>query len=351
MLFVKKLFKITDLIKIVIIFIFFSTFKAESFEKYNSADNISDYITGILLFNQSKYEDSYKYLKKLNGLEKSHLTFPSKYLYTLVNSGNFIQAFNYSKKIEREKKNSFESDLIIGIYYLKNSKYDLSNQYFLKAKQKSSKTLLDSYIVNTLLLWSDLRNNQFDKARIKLNQLDNRFENIKKIQSAFLNCFFDRNNTEKLFNELISNNETDFSRYNYFYANYLKSIGKDEKAKKVIESSLKKYPRNLLLNQYILDLNNAEKNFDFNCKKEKDVAAEIIYIAANAMSSQSMYSLSNFYLNLSKFLNKEFHAFDTLLAENFYKISDFSSSKKIYEKLINHGAAFKWFSYKQISRI
>ena len=43
--------------------------------------------------------------------------------------------------------------------------------------------------------------------------------------------------------------------------------------------------------------------------------------------------LSNFYLNLSKYLNKNFHSFDTLIAENFYNIKDFSSAKKIYERL------------------
>ena len=76
--------------------------------------------------------------------------------------------------------------------------------------------------------------------------------------------------------------------------------------------------------------------------------AELLYIAANALSSQAIYPLSNFYLNLSKFLNKKFYAFDTLLAENFYKINDLSSAKKIYERLANNGSAFKWYSDKQI---
>ena len=44
-------------------------------------------------------------------------------------------------------------------------------------------------------------------------------------------------------------------------------------------------------------------------------------------------TLSNFYLNLSKYLNKDFRAFDSLLAENFFKIDDFLEAKKIYENL------------------
>ena len=46
------------------------------------------------------------------------------------------------------------------------------------------------------------------------------------------------------------------------------------------------------------------------------------------LSSQSIYPLSNFYLNLAKYLNEDFHSYDTLLAENFYKINNFEKQKK-----------------------
>ena len=45
---------------------------------------------------------SFKYFKKLNGLEKSHKNYSIKYLYSLVNSGNLKEAFNYSKKLEKK---------------------------------------------------------------------------------------------------------------------------------------------------------------------------------------------------------------------------------------------------------
>ena len=115
--------------------------------------------------------------------------------------------------------------------------------------------------------------------------------------------------------------------------------------------ALKVYPRNLLLNQYKIDLNEAKNINLFNCKKESHVAAEILYITANALSSQSIYSLSNFYLNLAKYLNEDFHSYDTLIAENFYKIDNFKKAKKIYQDLSKKGEAFKWYSIKQIARI
>ena len=36
--------------------------------------------------------------------------------------------------MEREKQDSYESELIIGIYHLKNEKFEISNRYFEKAK-------------------------------------------------------------------------------------------------------------------------------------------------------------------------------------------------------------------------
>ena len=268
-----------------------------------------------------------------------------------MNSENFNQAFNYSKKLEKEGLESFETDLIIGIYYLKNSKHNLANKYFLKAKQRNSRSVLDDYIVHSLSIWSSLNNYELNKATEYLEKLDNRFKNLKKIQKVFLNCFYNSGKTESLFDELVSNQKTDFSRYNYFYAKYLESLNKNEKSKKIINQALKLYPRNLLLNQHKADLKNQNSNLNFSCKKEEHVAAEIIYIAANALSSQSIFPLSNFYLNLAKYLNKEFHTFDTLLAENFFKIEDYSTSKIIYKRLSKNGDALEWFSQKQISRI
>ena len=342
--------KITTCFIFVTVFIFFSTLHAKNLYNYDKADNIANYFSGILLLNQSQYEESYKYLKRLDGLEKSHSSFSSKYIQSLINTGNFNQAFQFSKKLDREKLDIIESDIIIGIYYLKSSKFDLSKKYFLKAKNRNYKSILDNYLVNSLLLLSDLKDNNLEQALNRLDNLDNRFKNLNRIQKVFLNCYYNSQNTEKLYNDLTSDDKTDFSRYNYFFANYLLSIKKRNEANKILVSSLKKYPRNLLLNNFKENFN-VKDILDFNCKKEKDIAAEMLYIGANALSSQSFFQLSNFYLNLSKYLNKNFHSYNTLLAENFYNIEDFLKAKEIYENISKHGNAFKWYSSKQISRI
>jgi len=335
----------------IFVIIFFSTLHAKNVDKFNDMDRVSDYFLGILLLNNNQYNESFRFLKKLDGLESSHVNYSTKYLYSLINSGNFNEAFNYSKKLEKRKLDNFESNLISGIFYLKNSNFDQAKKYFLKAKNINSEFVLNNYVSNSLYNLSNLENLNLDSSIIEIKKLDKRFENLKKIQSVFLNCFFNSSNTTNLFDQLTLNDKVDFSRYSYFYASYLASSGKINEAKNIVQSALKLHPRNLLLNQYKIDLNQSRNVEKFNCRKEEHIVAEILYITANALSSQSVYSVSNFYLNLAKYLNKDFHSFDALLAENFYKINNYKKAKKIYINLGNRGEAFKWYSTKQLARI
>ena len=344
----KLKFKNIGLVFFVIIFLF--TTQSKSLDKFDTADSVSNYFSGVLSFNDNEYDKSFKFFKKLDGLELSHSDFSVKYLYSLVNSGNFREAFNFSKKLDRQNFNIFEIYLFLGTYYLKFSKLELAEEYFQKAK-KTKRTVLNDYISSSLYNWSKLSSNNINNALLETNKLDKRFENFKKIQNIFINCYFDSQNTKNLYKELTSNKKTDFSRYNYFYASFVASLDKIKEAKNIVNSALELYPRNLKLNQLIIDLNENKNIQIFNCKNKAHVSAEILYIAANALSSQSIYSISNFYLNLAKFLNEDFHSYDTLLAENFYKIENFNEANKIYNSLSKKGKAYRWHSAKQLARI
>ena len=78
---------------------------------------------------------------------------------------------------------------------------------------------------------------------------------------------------------------------------------------------------------------------------------EVFYVLANAFSSQGDYRLSNFYINLSKFLNPSFLSYDTLLAENFYALKINDDAKKIYRKISRIGSVYNWYASKQITVI
>ena len=348
-----NIFKFTTklIAQILFVIIFFSTLQAKNLDKFNKGNHISDYFSGILLFKEHQYSESYNFLKKLDGLEETHLDYSSRYLHSLVNLGKFGEAFNYSKKLEKRSQSNFESDLIVGIYYLKNEKYDLAQKYFLKIKNSKSSFILHDFVSNSLINWNSVSSLDLNNSQSKINLIDSRFENLKNIQNAFLHCFYKSPETELSFKKLASNKKVDFSRYNYFYATYLVNSGKIDQAKKAINSSLKLYPRNLLLNQYKSDLDDGKYKSNFNCQNQSHVIAEIFYITANALSSQSIYTFSNFYLSLAKYLNKNFHSFNTLLAENFYKTDNFTQAKKIYNEVGKKGNAFFWYAAKQNARI
>ena len=87
---------------------------------------------------------------------------------------------------------------------------------------------------------------------IALERIDQRFANLKKIQNVFLNCYFKSENTKTLFENLTSNEKTDFSRYNYFFANYLNNIEQKPMQKRLLRN-LKKISKKFTYNQYKID--------------------------------------------------------------------------------------------------
>ena len=334
--------------------IIFTSVPAKNTDRLYKGSDISDYFSGILSIYDNNYKNSYNYLKRLDGLEENHYTYSRAYLNSLINLNKFNEAFLYAKKLEKKKINNFESDLIIGVFYLKKKKYELAQKYFTKIQENQSQDSLQKLIAESLLNWIQFDKVNSEDALILIKSLDPRYENIKKIQIAFANCFYDERNTINSFKKLLSDTNVNYSRYNFFLANYLISKNKKEESIEIVSQSLKKTPRNLILNQLKIDIN-AEKKINyqnkFNCKNLSHVMAEMFYILANAISVQSVYSVSNFYLNLAKFLNPDFISYETLLAENFYAINNFKKAKSIYSKIKLNGSAYNWYSAQKITSI
>ena len=69
------------ILQILFVIIFFSTLHAKKPDKFDSGEHIADYFSGLLLLHNDEYKESYKYLKKLDGLEATHRNYSSKYHY------------------------------------------------------------------------------------------------------------------------------------------------------------------------------------------------------------------------------------------------------------------------------
>ena len=70
------------ILQILFVIIFFSPLEAKNNDKFYKGSQISNYFSGILLLNDNKYDESYKFLKKLDGLENNHINFSSRYLFS-----------------------------------------------------------------------------------------------------------------------------------------------------------------------------------------------------------------------------------------------------------------------------
>ena len=129
---------------------------------------------------------------------------------------------------------------------------------------------------------------------------------------------------------------------------------KKQKAKEIIYSSSKTYNSNVLLKQtkqFILDEDFKKITKVFDCSKPKENIAEIFYVLANLSSSQDEYQISNFYLNISLFLNNKFKPNKALMAENFFYQKKFEDSKKIFNEVKSIGSIYSWYAAKSIASI
>ena len=350
--------KIKNYIKLILqIFFFISIFNqinAKNLDKYYQGDKISNYFSGIISLRNSDYRTSYKYFKQLSGLENKHSSYSSYYQHSLINLKKFEEAFSHSKKMENLKVDNFESNLIIGIYHLKQENFEKAKKYFQKLKKSNQKNLLSIILSESLNAWAEFDKLSKDDAVKRINSYPKGFGNIKKIQSTFLACYFDSENINEEFEKITLDKKVNFSRYNFFYANYLFNNGEKVKAINIIDRALDLYPRNLILRQLKNDIElNGKTSLgnQFECKKINHVLAEIFYVTSNALAAESLFAMSNFYLNLAIYLNPNFISFKTLLAENFYLTKSYKNSNKIYYDIKRGGKVYNWHASKQIAKI
>ena len=350
----NKIFKLNILIlQTLFLYIFLLISPSIGLEKYYKADSVSNYFSGIISLQNNQYQKSYNFFKNLENLEDNHSKYSRSYIEALINNTKINEAFKYSKKLKEKEMNFFQSDLVILSKFIKNNDFSKANAYIISNK-KNYYTPLQELLSQIIFNWVKVEKLKlnYNEALEVFKTIDPKYKNIKKINNVFLNCYFDTSNVEEKFLNLINNQSTDFSRYTFFYANYLLKKDLPKKANDILTKKLIDVPRNLLLNQLYSDINQKKQNYlqnNFSCKNTSNIIAELLYITANALSTQSILSMSNFYINLSKYLNQNFFSYNTLLAENYIRIEDYQKAKKIYLLLKKFGEYYSWHSSKQMA--
>ena len=280
---------------------------------YN-AKNISSYFSALISFDDHDYLKSQEFFKKIGDLKKDDSRHSSRHIYSLMSLEKYKEAERYSKNLENKNKSNFESNLILGLSQLKKGNFNKAKIYFDQMDQNFEHLMVSDILKITLKSWSEAD----EKGIASLENIPDTYNNFKKIQVTLAHCYFDTPEVNRFFNEILEDKNENYSRYYFFLANFLSNKNEKTKASKIINLASNKYPKNLLINQFKTTLNENEKNFNkFNCRDKNNIIAEIFYIIANALSVQGNYKLSNFYINLAKYLNPYFFSYNSLLAENF----------------------------------
>ena len=72
--------------KLIIFFLLFlnvfNVLLAKNIDKFSNSNDLTNYFSGIIAINDSKYQASFDYFKTLNDLEESHYTYSRYYLYS-----------------------------------------------------------------------------------------------------------------------------------------------------------------------------------------------------------------------------------------------------------------------------
>ena len=350
MIFNNNIFKIVIL---ALIFSFISTYSHSNILNLSKdAKNISNYFSGSVAFNNFEYDISKKYFDKFSKSEKENNKFSSTFVQSLINLQRYKEAYSFSKNLDKKGNSNLENNLFLGLYEFKNKNYIQAKIHFSKLNLNINNRLIFEPLKISLINWSEILISNNIKDIDKIKSMPDSFGSFKAIQEVFAFCYFDHPDLDKQFSKIILDDSEKFYRYNFFFANYLIKKGREKEAKSIIDLTIDKFPRNLLINQLKenLNRNNFNRN-EFSCNKPEHILAEILYAFANALSVQKKYELSNLYINLSKFLNPNFLSYNALLAENLLMLKKFQESKKMFKDLFKIGSFYKWHASKEIALI
>ncbi len=335
---------------ILILILFYQTpllSKSNSFEKIDSK-NLSKYFSGIVASGNQKNSEALEFFNSSKILINKHDPYLKRYVYTLVLENKVSQAINYVRQ-NQDKDNAkfFDAYLLLLIDSLKKNDLDTAFNVISKASKFVEEDRFKLAILESF--------KQYVYLFKEKNFLDNK-KNLGKlsiISETFQRCYLGDPKTDSYFLNLINDQESDFTRYIYFYLSYLVENNQLEKAEKISED-IDFINTTLLLSQgksWIENKNFKKLNDVFSCKNQNDLIAEFLFLISNLYSSQDNFEMSNFYLNLSNFLNPKFTFNLSLVAENYYLNKDYEKAKKVLKKFTKEEDFYYWYRLKKEAQI
>ena len=249
---------------------------------------------------------------------------------------------------EQKYSNFFNLNLILILEEIKRNNFDKAKAKLVNLEKFEQDGKLEYVLYRTIKRYTEL----FLNKKTSKNDI-NELGNIGEITNAFEKCYLGEMDTEKNFINVINSNDGDFSRYLFFYVNYLISNGKLELAKKHV-LKVNFLNSNLITaqtKQWILEENYKDFSKIFSCKNHNHLISEFLYLIANLYSSEGYYMESNFYLKLSHYMNPRFNFNLSLLLDNYLEINKIKEAKEIINKFKEKNESYYWYGLKQQANI
>jgi tetratricopeptide (TPR) repeat protein len=322
--------------------------KSKTLNDFNS-HHLSNYFSGIVAYENNDNSQALKFFKSSKSLIKQHDSYLENYVYTLVLEGKVQQATSEIKKnLTEDNSNFFEAHLVLALDSLKRKNYKRSKEHLQKSYEFINNDRLSLIITETLKQYLYV----FEKN--KISKTKNKFGNFSFINEVFQRCYLNDENTKVYFDKLLnSQDDADYSRYIFFYLNYLIENDGYEEAKN-ITANIDYLNSSLLISQgkkWIKDQKLEEFKKIFSCSNTTDIIGEFFFLVSNLYSSQNDYENSNFYLNISHYLNPKFKFNLSLLAENHYLNKNYTKTLKILESFNKKDEFYYWFKLKKEAQI
>tara|TARA_B110001452_G_scaffold238651_1_gene219274 strand:+ start:1290 stop:2975 length:1686 start_codon:yes stop_codon:yes gene_type:complete len=339
------------ILKFVLILLFYQSplySKNKTLNDFN-LHYLSNYFSGIVAYENRDNSKALKFFNSSKFLIQWHNSYLKRYVYSLVLDGKVQKATNEIKQnLTENNANFFEAHLILALDSLKKKKYKKSKDHLQQSYAFINNDKISLIIAETLKEYLYV----FDKNKIPDTKKN--FGNFSIINEAFQRCYLKEKNTKTYFNTIIDqSNGEDYSRYIFFYINFLIEDNRYEEAKKITDS-IDYLNSSLLISQgkkWIEDQNLNEFQKIFSCRNSNDIISELFFLVANLYSSQNDYERSNFYLNISNYLNPRFIFNLSLLADNYYLNKDYLNTLKILKSFNEKDNFYYWFRLKKEAQI
>lgn len=341
------------MIKKILLIIFILLYQNSLYSKTNENINfnqryLSNYFSAMLSFNNKENDRTIKFFnfnKRL--ITRSEDSF-KKYILSLLSEGKTEKAIDYILRNEKDSElNFFEANLLLYSDAILKKDFIKADKYVSRINEFKDLGTFENIIAQTIQSYNYL----FINGNIQKNE--NNLGKLTLINTAFQECYIGSGKDNNYFLNLINSEDGDYSRYIYFYLNSLMN-NKDFKTAKNLSNTINELDSNLLILQSKKWIENEEyESFTdyFSCKNEADIISEFLFIIANLYSSQEEYEKSNYYLNISNFLNNKFIFNYSLLAENHLLNEEYKKAEKILKIFNRKFEIYFWFKIKKIGQI